>query len=118
MDCLLETDRSAYQACSYNLETIPLPATRDLWEAQSNFIWRTEYERYLSRCQTKKILTIGDLLELDQAGALRTVSRDRRVDTVPDILNWCDGLDSLGSLLWTVMPFQRWRSLAGMSEVW
>ncbi|OKL57716.1 hypothetical protein UA08_07124 [Talaromyces atroroseus] len=118
MDCLLEPERSVYHACSYNLENIPLPATRDLWEAQSNFVWRTEYERYLSRRQTKKILTIGDLLELDQAGALRDVSRDQKINVVPDILNWCDGLDSLGSLLWTVMPFQQWRSLAGMNEAW
>jgi hypothetical protein len=120
LDCLLEPERNTYESsCRNNIETILLPATRDLWEAPTNFIWRTEYERYLSRRKTKKTLRVGDLLRLSETGDLKDVSLSHgQFDVVPDILAWCEGLDSLGSLLWMVVPFQQWRRSAGMNEVW
>lgn len=45
-------------------------------------------------------------------------SGQQQLDIVPDVLAWCEGLDSLGSLIWMVLPFQQWRMSAGMNEVW
>jgi hypothetical protein len=120
LDCLLEPERNTYEtSCRNNIETILLPATRDLWEAPTNFIWRTEYERYLSRRKTTKTLKVGDLLRLNEVGNFKDMSVSHGdLDIVPDILAWCEGLDSLGSLLWMIVPFQQWRMTAGMSEVW
>ncbi|KAH8701021.1 hypothetical protein BGW36DRAFT_357651 [Talaromyces proteolyticus] len=120
LDGLREPLRSvAISLCAFHLHLIPLPATRDLWEAHSNFIWRTEFERYLSKRKTKKALTIGDLLALDDSGTLRQLQPDDpRSDILPDILSWCEGVDSFGSLLWMVVPFHQWRAQAGMDEVW
>lgn len=125
LDCLLEPERNTYESsCRNNIETILLPATRDLWEAPTNFIWRTEYERYLSRRKTQKTLRVGDLLQLSEAGGLNDMSASSshggkgNLDIAPDILAWCEGLDSLGSLIWMIVPFQQWRMAAGMSEVW
>jgi hypothetical protein len=28
---------------------------------------------------------------------------------VRDIARWAEGLDALGSLVWMILPFQRWR---------
>ncbi|CRG89279.1 hypothetical protein PISL3812_06315 [Talaromyces islandicus] len=120
MDCLLDPTRNTYESsCRNNIETILLPATRDLWEAPTNFIWRTEYERYMSRRKTKKALKVGDLLRLSEVGDLNdmSVSHDHS-DVIPDVLAWCESLDSLGSLLWMVVPFHQWRMNVGMSGIW
>lgn len=101
------------------LDNIPLPASRDLWEAETNFAWRNEYEKYLSQRKINKVLTIGDLMELTEGGALKTLlETDPRFDLVPDAYAWCESLDSLGSLLWMAIPFQQRRTRPGMNEVW
>uniref|UniRef100_A0A093VQF5 Sterigmatocystin biosynthesis regulatory protein n=1 Tax=Talaromyces marneffei PM1 TaxID=1077442 RepID=A0A093VQF5_TALMA len=100
------------------LDNIPLPASRDLWEAETNFAWRNEYEKYLSQRKINKVLTIGDLMELTEGGALKTLlETDPRFDLVPDAYAWCESLDSLGSLLWMAIPFQQRRTRPGMNEV-
>ncbi|PGH07397.1 hypothetical protein AJ79_06299 [Helicocarpus griseus UAMH5409] len=117
LDGFLEARNFCNSVCNYNFHKAPLPATRDLWEAPTNFSWRTEYEKYNSRRKARKTLTIGDLLELDKVGALRQSDLENN-EVVADILTWCEGLDSLGSLLWQIVPFQQWRARGGMGDVW
>jgi hypothetical protein len=120
LEGLLEQQRVKYRSlCGAGFDNIPLPASRHLWEAETNFAWRTEYEKYLSQRKASKILTIGDLIELTEGGALKTLlETDPRFDLVPDTYAWCESLDSLGSLLWMAIPFQQRRVRPGMSEVW
>jgi hypothetical protein len=120
LEGLLEHQRVKYRSvCGAGFDNIPLPASRDLWESETNFIWRNEYEKFLSQRKANKILTIGDLMELTEGGALKTLlETDPRFDLVPDAYAWCESLDSLGSLLWMCIPFQQRRARPGMGEVW
>lgn len=120
LEGLLEHQRVKYRSlCGGGFDNIPLPASRDLWEAGTNFAWRNEYEKYLSQRKAKKILTIGDLMELTEGGALKTLlETDPIFNLVPDAYAWCESLDSLGSLLWMCIPFHQRRTRLGISEDW
>jgi hypothetical protein len=68
---------------------LPLPGPKSLWEASTRSAWETEYEA--SRFQTSGLVTLGDLIDLQQSDY--TPSNARRLDT------WNAGVDSSGSLL-------------------
>jgi hypothetical protein len=128
---------------------MPLPATRDLWDAPTNFAWQTAYERRGTMQRqarasggaasggrtttattttttasrgwgTTKPVTVRDVLDADLAGGLRNLKvKDPRFDFLPDVYLWCEGMDSLGSLLWMIFPFEQWRRRStGMEDKW
>ncbi|UKZ49290.1 hypothetical protein TrVGV298_003535 [Trichoderma virens] len=93
-----------------NFRSTPLPCQRDLWEARTNRSWRRELKLYLSGWTSHEVLTVGDLLELDDAGCFKnTWNNQQAYSKLPDAVNWCGNSDSLGMLIWMVLPFQRWR---------
>lgn len=88
----------------------PLPCHRDLWLARSNRAWRAAYDRFLSTRKGTKLLTAAELIQYEALGML---NNSRLVDDVPvdvaDIARWAEGLDALGTLVWMILPFQKWR---------
>lgn len=93
-----------------NFRATPLPSQRDLWEARTNRSWRREQKLYLSGRTSHEVLTVGDLLELDNAGCFKnTWNNQHAYSKLPDAVSWCGNSDSLGMLIWMVLPFQRWR---------
>ena len=102
-------------------EYLPLPCARELWESDSELCWRAEYERHASRRKSGKVLTVRDLLDLEDSGGLRDVDTPRpglEVGVLHDILSWCEGLDEFGSLLWMVLPFEQWRRQLDLKQLW
>lgn len=88
----------------------PLPSQRDLWEARTNRSWKRELKLYLSGRTSQEVLTVGDLIELDSAGCFRNTWKNQQTYTkLPDAVRWCGNSDSLGMLIWMVLPFQKWR---------
>ncbi|KAF3057930.1 hypothetical protein CFAM422_012163 [Trichoderma lentiforme] len=93
-----------------NFRATPLPSQRDLWEARTNRSWRREQKLYLSGRTSHEVLTVGDLLELDNAGCFKnTWNNEHAYSKLPDAVSWCGNSDSLGMLIWMVLPFQKWR---------
>ncbi|KAM0261147.1 hypothetical protein ACHAQJ_002409 [Trichoderma viride] len=93
-----------------NFRSTPLPSQRDLWEARTNRSWRRELKLYLSGRTSQEVLTVGDLLELDNAGCFKnTWNNEQAYSKLPDAVSWCGNSDSLGMLIWMVLPFQKWR---------
>lgn len=88
----------------------PLPSQRDLWEARTNRSWKRELKLYLSGRTSQEVLTVGDLIELDSAGCFQNTWKNQEAYTkLPDAVSWCGNSDSLGMLIWMVLPFQKWR---------
>ncbi|KAL7917923.1 hypothetical protein ACQKWADRAFT_331306 [Trichoderma austrokoningii] len=93
-----------------NFRSTPLPCQRDLWEARTNRSWRRELKLYISGRTSQEVLTVGDLLELDSAGCFKnTWNNEHAYSKLPDAVSWCGNSDSLGMLIWMVLPFQKWR---------
>lgn len=93
-----------------NFRSTPLPSQRDLWEARTNRSWKRELKLYLSGRTSQEVLTVGDLLELDNAGCFKnTWNNEHAYTKLPDAVSWCGNSDSLGMLIWMVLPFQKWR---------
>ncbi|KAL7913763.1 hypothetical protein GGI35DRAFT_224276 [Trichoderma velutinum] len=93
-----------------NFRATPLPSQRDLWEARTNRSWRRELKLYLSGRTSHEVLTVGDLIELDTAGCFKnTWKNEHAYSKLPDAVSWCGNSDSLGMLIWMVLPFQKWR---------
>ncbi|EHK47303.1 hypothetical protein TRIATDRAFT_174804, partial [Trichoderma atroviride IMI 206040] len=93
-----------------NFRSTPLPSQRDLWEARTNRSWKRELKLYLSSRTSQEVLTVGDLLELDNAGCFKNTWKNEHAYTkLPDAVSWCGNSDSLGMLIWMVLPFQKWR---------
>lgn len=106
-------------ASCHDFQAVPLPSNRDLWDARTNRGWRTGYTRFLSSRKSSKVLTVADLLESDEAGCFtNSRNNDRNNEVRPDVVKWCEGVDTLGTLLWTAMPFEQHRRRNIAQEVW
>ncbi|KAL6819528.1 P-loop containing nucleoside triphosphate hydrolase protein [Trichoderma sp. SZMC 28015] len=71
-----------------NFRATPLPSQRDLWEARTNRSWRRELKLYLSGRTSREVLTVGDLLELDNAGCFKnTWNNQHAYSKLPDARN-------------------------------
>ena len=79
-----------------------LPCNRDIWEARTTKNWMFHYDRYLSTKDSDAHLIGNDLVELD-------LTKSGYSAPNPDLLRWCEGLDSLGTLVWMVLPLHRYR---------
>lgn len=94
----------------HDFRSSPLPSSRDLWAAPTNREWRVQYTNYRASKQTSKILTVGDLVESNEAGCFSNMRNNTRsTEVFPDVVNWCESLDSLGTLLFMVLPFYEHR---------
>ncbi|KAM6487205.1 P-loop containing nucleoside triphosphate hydrolase protein [Trichoderma sp. SZMC 28011] len=71
-----------------NFRATPLPSQRDLWEARTNRSWRREQKLYLSGRTSHEVLTVGDLLELDNAGCFKnTWNNQHAYSKLPDAVS-------------------------------
>ena len=97
-------------------QSVPLPCTRELWEARSNAEWKKRYEKVLRGRKSAKVLTLADLLTLQTPSttSMENVANDSEV--LADLRNWCEDLDGFGMLIWTSVPFERYR-LSGAWEI-
>lgn len=102
----------------HDFRSVPLPSNRDLWGARTNRGWRVEYARYLSSKKTNKVLTVGDLIESDEAGCFTNSKNNiRNTEVFPDVVKWCEGLDALGTLIWMVIPFEQFKRRNFVEEI-
>jgi hypothetical protein len=80
----------------------PVPCHRDLWEARTTRDWRFAFRKYLSTRRSNRLLMVSDILAADEP-VLDTGVRE-------DVVRWCENMDPLGTLIWMVLPLERWRS--------
>ena len=97
LDSLIDIniDADKHHACN-GLVGIPLPCSRDLWEATSYSAWEVEYRLYLATRDKRKILLYADLVE-----ALRLQRNEMSKQHIDELDSWCTGLDGLGTLVLT-----------------
>ncbi|CAG9998789.1 unnamed protein product [Clonostachys byssicola] len=89
-----------------SFRTIPLPSSRDLWEARTSRVWTRDYKKNMAARTTDKVLTVGDVLE--SGGVSRSCSGKGPTtpELLPEVMRRAGGLDTLGMLVWMVMPFE------------
>lgn len=96
---------------SAGFHAVPLPAGRDLWEARTSRAWVRLYRQHLASRPSSKALTVGDALN---SGGVVATSGSRAnpagAALLPDVMKWAEGLDSLGMLVWMVLPFEEARA--------
>lgn len=96
LEAVLDTNlgESRLGACS-GLDGLPLPSSKDLWEAGSQVEWETKYRVYLSSRKGNEPLSIGDLRRAQHvdSAAVGSVSRSEDLNT------WSSSIDSFGGLL-------------------
>jgi hypothetical protein len=85
----------------------PLPAKKQLWEANDDFEWRLENEREFGVQHDFGLAVNGDLVELDESQLFCNRSPLRHkpsgAGTAPrsseNWEEWCSGMDGLGGLI-------------------
>ncbi|KAH8820199.1 hypothetical protein F5884DRAFT_763206 [Xylogone sp. PMI_703] len=90
-------------------QSVPLPCTRELWEANSDGEWKRRYEQYLRMRKSDKSLTMADLIGLQTQSSNNTDSITEDPGVLSDLRRWCGDLDRLGMLIWTSVPFEKHR---------
>ena len=76
------------------LDNIPLPSSKALWEADTQEKWETEYKNYLSTRKCGQMLKIGTFR---QSHELDVDILDK--DIVSDLASWSKGVDSFGAMI-------------------
>ncbi|RFU30771.1 hypothetical protein B7463_g5566, partial [Scytalidium lignicola] len=89
----IRINRSRTTPCSV-LDSISLPSTKRLWQADTESIWEAEYRAYLATRKSQHGLKVGHLrksrkLDIDAMES----------DLMCDLLSWSRDLDSFGSTL-------------------
>ncbi len=79
--------------CS-ELENIPLPCSKELWEAETKSGWESEYKKYLSSRSGVRIPKVGDLVHSNESDV-----DSLELDMVNDLSDWSKAADSISSLL-------------------
>jgi hypothetical protein len=80
------------------LDEIPLPSTKDLWEATTKSEWEIKYKNHLSSRKSTEMPKIGDLRAAqDSESAVLNKSR------VDDLHFWSANADSFGGLIMLVI---------------
>lgn len=96
---------------SNDIETpfyLPLPGTKTLWEARSQWVWEKEYGASWKdlKPQESRLGTVGDLAiaRLQQRGRANATVRGNLEGALDEVLdNWHADLDGLGMMLAAVV---------------
>jgi len=80
------------------LDKIPLPCSKEMWNAESETSWEIEYKKHLSTKKSRGMLTCGHLRQSSQLN-MTEVNSDR----VEDLGNWSTSIDRLGTVLLIAM---------------
>ncbi len=92
----INIDVPQYSECA-SFDSMPLPCSAKMWQAESRIAWEAEYKNYLSERKGSQMLKFGmlkDSLRLEVCA----VERDR----VDDLELWCTGADGFCALVITV----------------
>uniref|UniRef100_A0A8H7NGW7 Uncharacterized protein n=1 Tax=Bionectria ochroleuca TaxID=29856 RepID=A0A8H7NGW7_BIOOC len=89
-----------------SFKTIPLPSSRSLWEARTSRAWMRDYKKNVAARTTDKVLTVGDVLESGGVSRSRSGKGPTTPELLPEVMRRAGGLDTLGMLVWMVMPFE------------
>ncbi|CAH0053761.1 unnamed protein product [Clonostachys solani] len=94
-----------------SFRSIPLPSSRDLWEARTSRVWTRDYKKNIAARTSDKVLTVGDVLE--SGGVSRSCSGKGPTtpELLPEVMRRAGGLDTLGMLVWMVIPFEDTREV-------
>lgn len=96
-----------------------LPCSRNIWEARSTSDWIMHYDNYLQRRESDEDLRGQHLLESKLSSSHSGVHKSCMGSVVKsphsDVLQWCEGLDMLGTLIWMVVPLYQYRIEQGIS---
>jgi hypothetical protein len=79
--------------CS-QLDSVPLPSSKRLWEAKTRVEWESEYKNYLSTRKGAGLLLTKSLRE-----STKSEVESMGSDIVEDLSRWSESVDRLGSLL-------------------
>ena len=80
-----------------DLVLAPLPAGKQLWEAEDEFAWKKESEKGLEAQTTFGLAQNGGLVKLVPARSSSNVSDLLRVDAGWE--EWCSQMDTFGGLV-------------------
>jgi hypothetical protein len=79
--------------CS-QLEKLPLPCSKAMWEVESRSAWEYEYKNYLSNMKGGRLLQCGDLRQLSKIGVSSLGS-----DIVDNLSAWSKAIDNFGAMV-------------------
>ncbi|KAK7223956.1 hypothetical protein V2G26_011959 [Clonostachys chloroleuca] len=117
-DLLLEgivgTDKTGCKGGS-GLSNASLPCTRDLWEASTVRTWVACYQRYISSRQGGVMLLTRHIMELRLTDPFAIPLGD---SPISEMVHWCKGMDTLGNLIWMVLPLQQYRIRDDTRGIW
>lgn len=87
--------------------SVPLPSGRDLWEARTSRKWAQAYKQHVQSRTTDRVLTVGDAMDSGGVGiTVGSRANPAGAALLPEVMKWAEGLDSLGMLVWMVLPFE------------
>ncbi|CAH0037528.1 unnamed protein product [Clonostachys rhizophaga] len=117
-DLLLEgivgTDKTGCKGGS-GLSNASLPCTRDMWEASTVRTWVACYQRYISSRQSGVMLLTRHIMELRLTDPFAIPLGD---SPISEMVHWCKGMDTLGNLIWMVLPLQQYRIRDDTRAIW
>lgn len=91
-----------------------------MWEARNTKSWIAAYDRVQSARVTDTVLTAGHLVQaIKEPCSVNPLNGYASMaHGLGDVMNWCEGMDAMGALIWMVMPLQHARRQDGMREAW
>jgi hypothetical protein len=95
MNLILDMSMGTFTSlnCS-QLDQLPLPCSKTMWDAESKSAWEDEYKRYLSNIKGGRIFQCGDLRQL-----CRMEVSSLEHDTVAGLSAWSKVVDDFGAML-------------------
>lgn len=107
MNMLVYFDPAAMCDHPTDLVLAPLPAKKQLWEADDESVWKAESEREPAVQTAFGLAANGDLVQLDEGqlygsdGLLRHKSMTSRTpsSSTANWEDWCSGMDGFGGLV-------------------
>ncbi|CAH0055679.1 unnamed protein product [Clonostachys solani] len=97
------------------LSLLPLPCVRDVWEAPTISGWIREYDRYLSTKESDAMLITQSLMETRLVAPFVSAEKG---DPSDDIMQWCRGMDALGTIIWMIIPLHKYRLREDVRDNW
>lgn len=80
------------------LDDIPLPCTKDIWEAATKKEWETKYKSHFSSRKSREMAKIGDLRAAQDSDS-NIVERP----LADDLHLWSSNADSFGGLIMLII---------------
>ncbi|VUC23968.1 unnamed protein product [Clonostachys rosea] len=97
------------------LSLLPLPCVRDIWEATTVSGWIREYDQYFSTKEYDSMLITQSLMETRLVAPFVSAESG---DPSNDIMQWCKGMDALGTIIWMIIPLHKYRLREDVRDIW